>query len=61
MVNAERDGIGSIKDGNQVMVDATVSGSTATAARVLDLSLLQQDFQNFFGGSHAPGFKMAIP
>jgi hypothetical protein len=40
MVNAQRDGIGSIKDGNQVMVDATMSGSTATAARIIDLSLL---------------------
>jgi hypothetical protein len=61
LVNAQRDGIGSIKTGNQVMVTATVSGSTATAVRVIDLSLLQQGFQHFFGGAHGPNFKMAIP
>jgi hypothetical protein len=53
MVNAQRDGISSIKDGNQVMVDATVSGSTATAARIIDVSMLQQGFHRFFGA--APG------
>jgi hypothetical protein len=53
MVNAQRDGVSSIKDGNQVMVDATVSGSTATAARIIDVSMLQQGFHRFFGA--APG------
>ena len=60
LVNAQRDGIGSIKDGNQVIVTATVSGSTATAIRIVDVSLLQQGFHRFFG---APGasFKVAVP
>jgi hypothetical protein len=61
LVNAQRDGIGSIKTGNQVIVTATVSGSTATATRVIDVSLLQQDFHRFFGGAHAPSFKVATP
>ena len=61
LVNAQRDGIGSIKAGNQVIVTATVSGSTATAARIIDVSLLQQEFHRFFGGAHAPDFKVATP
>ena len=61
LVNAQRDGIGSIKSGNQVIVTATVSGSSATAVRILDLSQLQQGFQHFFGGAHAPRFKVATP
>jgi hypothetical protein len=61
LVNAQRDGIGSIKAGNQVIVTATVSGSTATATRIIDVSLLQQDFHRFFGGAHAPGFKVVTP
>jgi hypothetical protein len=60
-VNAQRDGIGSIKSGSQVIVSATLSGSTATATRIIDLSLLQQDFHRFFGGAHAPHFRAAIP
>ena len=40
LVNAQRDGIGSIKAGNQVIITATVSGSTATATRIIDVSLL---------------------
>jgi hypothetical protein len=48
-VNAQRDGIGSIKTGNQVVVDATVSGSITTAVRILDLSQFQQGFHRFFG------------
>jgi hypothetical protein len=60
MVNAQRDGIGSIKTGNQVVVDATVSGSTDTAVRVVDLSLLQQDFHRFFGAAPRASVKMAI-
>ena len=49
MVNAQRDGIGSIKVGNQVMVDASVSGSTTTTIRIIDLTLLQQGMHRFFG------------
>lgn len=61
LVNAQRDGVGSIKTGNQVIVTATVSGSTATATRIIDVSLLQQEFHRFFGGAHAPNFKVATP
>jgi hypothetical protein len=61
VVSALRDGIGSIKAGNQVMVDATVSGSTATAVRVVDLSLLQQGLHRFFGGAPGANFKAAVP
>ena len=61
LVNAQRDGIGSIKADNQVIVTATVSGSTDTATRIIDVSLLQQDFHRFFGGAHAPNFKVTTP
>lgn len=39
-VDAGKTGIGSVKVGNQVAVTATVSGSTASLTRILDLSLL---------------------
>ena len=61
LVNAQRDGIGSIKAGQQVIVTATVSGSTATATRVIDVSLIQQGLHRFFGGAHGGGFKMVTP
>jgi hypothetical protein len=61
LVNAQRDGIGSIKSGSQVIVTATVSGSAATATRIIDVSLLQQGFHRFFGGAHAPSFKVGAP
>jgi hypothetical protein len=51
-VNAQRNGISSIKTGNQVMVLATVSGSTATATSILDFSLLP----HLHGGPGWPGF-----
>jgi hypothetical protein len=60
-VDAQRDGIGSVKVGNQASVYATVSGSTVTATNVADLTLLQQDhhgFGNWQGsssGSAQPG------
>ena len=41
LVDAQRDGIGSVKDGHQVLVLAKVSGSTATATSIQDLSLLR--------------------
>jgi hypothetical protein len=41
LVDAQRDGIGSIKNGHQVSVLATVSGGTAAATSIRDLSLLQ--------------------
>jgi hypothetical protein len=46
-VDAQRDGIGSVKVGNQVSVVATVSGSTATATTVADMTLLQQNRSHF--------------
>ena len=39
-VDAKRDGIAAVKTGHQVAVTATVSGSTATAASILDFNLL---------------------
>jgi hypothetical protein len=39
-VDAQRDGIGSVKTGHQVAVTATVSGGTATAVSILDFNLL---------------------
>ena len=51
MVDAQRDGIGSVKVGNQAAVQATVSGSTATAISIEDLTLLQQGRSDFGPGS----------
>ncbi len=39
-VDAQRDGIGTVKTGHQVAVAATVSGGTATAVSILDFTLL---------------------
>jgi len=39
-VDAQRNGIGSVKTGHQVVVMATDSGGTATAVSILDFSLL---------------------
>jgi hypothetical protein len=41
IVDAQRDGIGSVKVGDQAWVVATASGGTVTAIRVRDLSQLQ--------------------
>ncbi len=60
-VNAQRGGISSIKTGNQVSVQATVSGGTATAASIQDLSLLQQDLHHFFGSWPGKNAKQATP
>lgn len=49
IVNAQRDGIGSIKAGNQVVLIATVNGSTTTVIRIIDVTQLQQGFHRFFG------------
>lgn len=46
-VDAQRDGIGSVKVGNQASVLATVSGATVTATNVADLTLLQQGHHGF--------------
>lgn len=60
-VNAQRDGIGSIKDGNQVVVTATVSGSTTTVIRIIDVTQLQQGFHRFFGPAPGASAKPAVP
>jgi hypothetical protein len=52
LVDAQRDGIGSVKVGNQASVLATVSGSTATAASIMDRTLVQQTWP---GSGFRPG------
>lgn len=54
IVDAKRDGIGSVKVGDQATVSATVSGSTATAVSIADLSNLQGLRQRFFRGNQPP-------
>jgi hypothetical protein len=54
LVDAQRNGISSVKAGHQVSLTATVSGSTATAMGVLDRTLLQQGRQAF-GFGEGPG------
>jgi hypothetical protein len=60
-VNAQRNGLGSIKVGNQVVVTATVSGSTTTVIRIIDVTQLQQGFHRFFGPAPSASFKAAVP
>jgi hypothetical protein len=60
-VNAQRDGIGSIKVGNQVVVAATVSGGTTTVIRIIDVTQLQQGFHRFFVPAPGASFKPAAP
>jgi hypothetical protein len=55
LVDAQRDGIGSVKVGNQASVQATVSGSTATALSIEDLTLLQRDRPPY-----APGWQRGV-
>ena len=50
VVDAQRDGIGSVKVGNQVTLLASVSGSTATATSITDLTLLPQGHPGFGRG-----------
>ena len=54
IVDARRDGIGSIKVGDRAAVTATQSGGTATAASIVDLSHLQGLRQRFFDGGLPP-------
>ena len=53
IVDAQRDGIGSVKAGHQALVLATASGSTATAVTVQDMTLLQQGRQAFGFPGHS--------
>lgn len=55
LVDAQRDGIGSVKVGNEATVLATVSGSTVTAASVTDMTLLQRSHQAFGFGNGSSG------
>jgi len=55
VVSAGRDGIGSVTSGNSAIVLATVSGHTATAVRIIDLTMLKASHQMFgFGASAHP-------
>ena len=60
-VDAQRGGISSVKAGHEVSVQATVSGGTATAASIADVTLLQAGAKHFFGGLHHGDFKVKIP
>jgi hypothetical protein len=55
MVDAQRDGIGSVKAGNQADVLATVSGSNATATSITDMTLLGQSRPGFGSGQGTSG------
>jgi len=55
IVAAQRDGIGSVKVGDQVWVTATASGGTVTAIRVRDLSQLRAGLSSSFSGGSAGG------
>jgi hypothetical protein len=55
LVDAERDGIGSVKVGNQASVLATVSGSAATAVSVTDTTLLRNGHQGSWSGQGSYG------
>lgn len=48
IVDARRDGIGSVKAGDQAAVAATVSGGTATATDITDLTSLRMLPQRLF-------------
>ena len=54
LVDAQRDGIGSVKDGHQVSVLATVSGGRATATSILDLSCRRQVTPRPAGATRGP-------
>ncbi len=57
-VDAQRDGIASVKKGDQVLVRATLSGKTATVTRVVDLTELQKNAPKFNGkGGGFPGHR----
>ena len=49
-VGALREGLGSIKDNDQVVVVAEQKGSTLTADHVMDLSSIQQGLDGWLGG-----------
>jgi hypothetical protein len=55
LVDAQRDGIGAVKVGHQATMLATVSGSSATATSITDLTLLQQGHAGFGSGPETSG------
>jgi hypothetical protein len=55
IVSAGRDGIASVKTGDQAVVIATVSGGTATAVKIIDWTLLQHTHQQFGFGPMGQG------
>jgi hypothetical protein len=55
LVDAQRDGIGSVKVGNQAAVLATVSGSAVTATSISDLTLQGQGHAGFGFGRGPSG------
>jgi hypothetical protein len=61
LVDAQRDGIGSVKAGNQVSVVATVSGSTATATSIVDRTLVQQTWPGTGSRPGSPSGSSAQP
>ena len=54
-VNAQAAGIGTVKDGDTVAVMATVSGKTATAASIIDLTSIQSSRGSFGFPAGPPG------
>lgn len=55
IVSADRNGIGSVTSGNSAIVIATVSGNTATAAKIIDLTQVLRSHQQFrFGPTTHP-------
>jgi hypothetical protein len=54
-VDAQRDGISSVKVGDQAWVTATASGGTVTATRVIDLTQIKADRGHWFGSPPATG------
>jgi hypothetical protein len=55
VVDAQRDGIGSVAKSDQVMVVATQSGNTATATNIVDTTKVQSSRTGFgFGPPRAP-------
>ncbi len=54
IVNAKRDGIGSVKVGDQAAVSATVSGGAASAMNITDVTQLQGLGKRLFWGPKPP-------
>jgi hypothetical protein len=52
-VNAQAAGIGTVKVGDTVAITATVSGKTATAASIIDLTSIRSSHGSF-GGPAGP-------